>query len=41
MRRPKDKYITIVNPVMRDGTDRLQELLRLFLINSQADLYYK
>ena len=28
--RPKDKNITIVNPVMRDGTERLQELLRLF-----------
>ena len=30
MRHPKDKNITIVNPVMRDGTERLQELLRLF-----------
>ena len=30
VRDPKDKNITIVNPVMRDGTERLQELLRLF-----------
>ena len=28
--RPKDKNIIIVNPVMRDGTERLQELLRYF-----------
>ena len=28
--RPKDKSIIIVNPVMRDGTERLQELLRYF-----------
>ena len=27
---PKDKSIIIVNPVMRDGTERLQELLRYF-----------
>ena len=33
VRKPKDKYITIVNPVMPAGTERLQELLRLFLIN--------
>ena len=33
MRHPKDKNITIVNPVMRDGTERLQELLRLFFDN--------
>ena len=33
VRKPKDKNITIVNPVMPDGTERLQELLRLFLIN--------
>ena len=26
MRRPKDKSIIIVNPVMRDGTERLQRL---------------
>ena len=26
---PKDKSIIIVNPVMRDGTERLQELQRL------------
>ena len=32
--RPKDKSIIIVNPVMRDGTERLQELLRFFLIDS-------
>ena len=30
MRSPKDKSIIIVNPVMRDGTERLQELLRYF-----------
>ena len=30
MHRPKDKSIIIVNPVMRDGTERLQELLRYF-----------
>ena len=30
VRRPKDKSIIIVNPVMRDGTERLQELLRYF-----------
>ena len=30
VRKPKDKYITIVNPVMPDGTERLQELLRFF-----------
>ena len=30
VRHPKDKNISIVNPVMRDGTERLQELLRLF-----------
>ena len=28
--RPKDESIIIVNPVMRDGTERLQELLRYF-----------
>ena len=27
---PKDKSIIIVNPVMRDGTERLQELLHYF-----------
>ena len=27
-----------VNPVMRDGTERLQELL-IFLINLRADLH--
>ena len=32
--RPRDKSIIIVNPVMRDGTERLQELLRYFLIDS-------
>ena len=30
VRSPKDKSIIIVNPVMRDGTERLQELLRYF-----------
>ena len=30
MRRPKDKSIIIVNPVLPDGTEKLQELLRLF-----------
>ena len=30
VRRPKDKSIIIVNPVMPDGTERLQELLRYF-----------
>ena len=30
VRKPKDKNITIVNPVLPDGTERLQELLRLF-----------
>ena len=30
VRSQKDKNITIVNPVMPDGTERLQELLRLF-----------
>ena len=30
VRKPKDKNITIVNPVMPDGTEKLQELLRLF-----------
>ena len=30
VRSPKDKNITIVNPVMPDGTEILQELLRLF-----------
>ena len=30
VRKPKDKNITIVNPVMPDGTERLQELLWLF-----------
>ena len=30
VRRPKDKSIIIVNPVMRDRTERLQELLRYF-----------
>ena len=30
VRKPKDKNITIVNPVMPDGTERLQILLRLF-----------
>ena len=39
VRRPNDKSIIIVNPVMRDGTERLQELLRYFLINLLADLY--
>ena len=34
VRSPKDKSIIIVNPVMRDGTERLQELLRYFLIDS-------
>ena len=29
MRRPKEKNITIVNPVLLDGTEKLQELLRL------------
>ena len=39
VRRPKEKNIIIVNPVMRDGIEILQELLRYFLINSQADLH--
>ena len=30
MHRPKDKSIIIVNPVLPDGTEKLQELLRLF-----------
>ena len=30
VRRPKDKSIIIVHPVMRDETERLQELLRYF-----------
>ena len=30
VRSPKDKSIIKVNPVMRDGTERLQELLRYF-----------
>ena len=34
VRRPKDKSIIIVNPVLPDGTEKLQELLRLFLIDS-------
>ena len=33
VRRPKDKSIIIVNPVLPDGTEKLQELLRLFLID--------
>ena len=32
--RPKHKSIIIVNPVLPDGTEKLQELLRLFLIDS-------
>ena len=36
---PNDKSIIIVNPVMRDGTERLQELLRYFLIDLLADLH--
>ena len=39
VRSLKDKSIIIVNPVMRDGTERLQELLRYFLINLLADLH--
>ena len=39
VRHPKDENITIVNPVLRDGTERLQELLRLFFKNSRADLH--
>ena len=34
MRSSKDKSIIIVNPVMRDGTERLQELCVCFLIDS-------
>ena len=30
VRSPKDKSIIIVNPVLPDGTEKLQELLRLF-----------
>ena len=30
MQRPKDKNITIVNPVSTDGYEMLQELLRFF-----------
>ena len=37
--RPKDKSIIIVNPVMRDGTERLQELLRYFFNKFLADLH--
>ena len=32
VRKPKDKYITIVNPVMPDGTEILQELLRFIYL---------
>ena len=30
VQRPKDKNITIVNPVSKDGHEMLQELLRFF-----------
>ena len=30
VRRPKEKKITIINPVMRGRTEKLQELLRFF-----------
>ena len=36
---PKDKSIIIVNPLMRDETERLQKLLRFFLIDLLADLH--
>ena len=37
VRKPKDKYITIVNPVIPYGTERLQELLRLFFDKSAGE----
>ena len=30
VRRPKEKNIFLVNPVLPDGTEKLQELLRLY-----------
>ena len=40
VRKPKDKHITIVNPVMPDGTERLQNCCDCFLINWLVDQHY-
>ena len=40
MKNPKDKHITIIDPITPDGKEMLQELLRMFFDKYQVSQPY-